>query len=69
MLIRRDRRALEANAMATLDVNELVDRIDRVITQAVDAGREEDWSSVYLFLKEALDTAKQLTEKQPLPRV
>jgi hypothetical protein len=54
--------------MTTLDVNELVDRLDRIITQAVDAGREEDGSSVYLFLKEALDTAKQLSEKQPLPR-
>jgi hypothetical protein len=41
----------------------LVDRLERVITQAVDAGREEDWSSVYLFLKE--DTAKQLYEKHP----
>jgi hypothetical protein len=68
MLIRRDRRALEANAMATLDVSELVDRLERVISQATDAGREEDWSSVYLLLKEALDTAKQLSEKQPLPR-
>ena len=65
MLIRRDRRALEANAMATLDVSELVDRLERVISQATDAGREEDWSSVYLLLKEALDTAKQLSEKHP----
>jgi hypothetical protein len=52
-------------AMGTLDVSELVDRLDRVIRLATDANREEDWPAVYLLLKEALDTAKQLSEKQP----
>jgi hypothetical protein len=51
-------------AMATLDVSELVDRLERIISQAT-TGREEDFTAVHLLLKEALDTARQLSEKQP----
>jgi hypothetical protein len=50
--------------MATLDVSELVDRLERIISQAT-TGREEDFTAVHLLLKEALDTARQLSEKQP----
>jgi hypothetical protein len=50
--------------METHDESELVKRLERVIGQAKDAGRKEDWPSVFLLLKEALDTVKQLSEKQ-----
>jgi hypothetical protein len=66
MLIRRNHRALGATvAMTPHDVIELVSRIELVIGQAKVAGREQDWPSVYLLLKEALDTVKQLSEEQP----
>jgi hypothetical protein len=45
--------------------SELVKRLERVLGQAKDAGREQDWPSVYLLLKEALDTVKRLSEEQP----
>ena len=47
------------------DESELVHRLERVICQAKEASREEDWPSVYLLLKEALDTVKKLSEEQP----
>jgi len=50
--------------METHDESELVKRLERVLGQAKDAGRKEDWPSVFLLLKEALDTVKQLSEKQ-----
>jgi hypothetical protein len=51
--------------METHDESELVKRLERVIGQAKDAGRKQDWPSVYLLLKEALDTVKKLSEEQP----
>jgi hypothetical protein len=51
--------------METHDESELVKRLERVLGQAKDAGREQDWPTVYLLLKEALDTVKNLSEEHP----